>query len=134
MPPRTTKLSGSDGSASRLGTSAAQFFAEDVAVTRWASFIALAAIIVLFGFLFYQVMSAFLVPLFVAAVDSVWKPWSAEERAGWSVVVRGVAREVTQWAEREQLENIGLVPWARDAWRPVWVRVDAAEVTGRILR
>jgi uncharacterized protein len=60
--------------------------------------------------------------------------WNAEDRSGWSVVVRGVAREVAQWAEREQLENIGLVPWTRDAWRPMWVRVEPTEITGRVLR
>lgn len=60
--------------------------------------------------------------------------WDADTRSGWSVVVRGPAREVTQWAEREQLENLQLVPWARDVWRPLWIRVDAAEVTGRTLR
>lgn len=60
--------------------------------------------------------------------------WDADERSGWSVVVRGEAREVTQWAEREQLEHIGLVPWARDAWRPMWVRISVEEITGRVLR
>ena len=59
--------------------------------------------------------------------------WSAETRTGWSVVVRGLAREVTQWAEREQLESIGLVPWARDQWRPRWIRVEPTEITGREL-
>lgn len=59
--------------------------------------------------------------------------WSAETRTGWSVLVRGAAREVTQWAEREQLESIGLVPWARDVWRPRWIRVEPTEITGREL-
>jgi len=59
--------------------------------------------------------------------------WSAETRTGWSVLVRGAAREVTQWAEREQLESIGLVPWARDVWRPRWIRVEPVEMTGREL-
>ncbi|MEZ5408010.1 MAG: pyridoxamine 5'-phosphate oxidase family protein [Acidimicrobiales bacterium] len=59
--------------------------------------------------------------------------WSADTRTGWSVLVRGGAREVTHWAEREQLESIGLVPWARDVWRPRWIRVEPAEMTGREL-
>ncbi len=59
--------------------------------------------------------------------------WSAETRTGWSVLVRGAAREVSQWAEREQLEAIGLVPWARDVWRPRWIRVEPSEMTGREL-
>ncbi len=59
--------------------------------------------------------------------------WSADTRTGWSVLVRGEAREVSQWAEREQLESIGLVPWARDVWRPRWIRVEPTEITGREL-
>jgi hypothetical protein len=46
-------------------------------------------------------------------------------------VVTGVAREVTNWAEQEQLENVGLVPWARDQWRKMWVRIEPSEITGR---
>lgn len=60
--------------------------------------------------------------------------WNPEDRTGWSVVVRGEAGEVTQWAEREQLEHIGLVPWTRDAWRPLWIRIRVDEISGRILR
>ena len=37
-------------------------------MSRWVSFIVLAAIVVLFGFLFYQVMAQFLLPLFMAVV------------------------------------------------------------------
>jgi nitroimidazol reductase NimA-like FMN-containing flavoprotein (pyridoxamine 5'-phosphate oxidase superfamily) len=57
--------------------------------------------------------------------------WDAGSRTGWSVVVTGVAREVTNWAEQEQLENVGLVPWARDQWRKMWVRIEPSEITGR---
>ncbi|MDH3754135.1 MAG: pyridoxamine 5'-phosphate oxidase family protein [Acidimicrobiia bacterium] len=60
--------------------------------------------------------------------------WDASDRSGWSVVLTGVAREVTDWAEQEQLENIGLVPWAREKWRPMWVRIDPTEISGRVLR
>ncbi len=60
--------------------------------------------------------------------------WDPTDRTGWSVVVRGVAREVTHWAEIEQLENIGLTPWAKDEWRRMWVRVEPTEITGRVLR
>lgn len=59
--------------------------------------------------------------------------WDAETRSGWSVVLRGTAREVTNWAEREQLEAIGLVPWAKDAWRRIWVRIEPSEISGRML-
>jgi hypothetical protein len=59
--------------------------------------------------------------------------WDAAKRSGWSVVVIGTAREVTNWAEREQLENIGLVPWATGKGRPIWVRIDPEEISGRVL-
>lgn len=60
--------------------------------------------------------------------------WDAETRSGWSVVLRGTAREVTDWAEKEQLENIGLVPWAKDQWRRMWVRIEPSDMSGRVLR
>jgi nitroimidazol reductase NimA-like FMN-containing flavoprotein (pyridoxamine 5'-phosphate oxidase superfamily) len=59
--------------------------------------------------------------------------WDGVKRSGWSVLVKGVAREVTNWAEQEQLENIGLVPWARDQWRKIWVRIEPSEITGRFV-
>ena len=59
--------------------------------------------------------------------------WDPSDRSGWSVVVRGQAREVTDWAEKEQLENIGLVPWAKEAWRTRWIRVDPTSISGRVL-
>lgn len=60
--------------------------------------------------------------------------WDQDERAGWSVVVTGTAIEVTDWAETEELEQIGLVPWSRAKWRTMWVRVEPSEITGRVLR
>jgi nitroimidazol reductase NimA-like FMN-containing flavoprotein (pyridoxamine 5'-phosphate oxidase superfamily) len=60
--------------------------------------------------------------------------WDETARSGWSVVVTGVAREVTEWAERELLEQIGLVPWVREAWRTMWVRIEPSDISGRILR
>ena len=60
--------------------------------------------------------------------------WNPEDRSGWSVAVIGPAREVTNFAEREQLENIGLVPWAKDKWRPAWIRIQPQDITGRMLR
>ena len=56
-----------------------------------------------------------------------------DRRSGWSVVVKGRAEEVTQWAEAEQLEQQGLVPWAHGAWRTLWVRVVPDDITGRRL-
>ena len=60
--------------------------------------------------------------------------WSREDRSGWSIVVVGRAREVTNFAEREELEGIGLVPWTRERWRPMWVRIEPDTISGRLLR
>ncbi len=60
--------------------------------------------------------------------------WDAGDQTGWSVVVVGRARQVTGFAEQEQLENIGLVPWSKEQWRPIWIRVEADDVSGRVLR
>ena len=60
--------------------------------------------------------------------------WDASKRTGWSVVVQGVAREVTNWAEGGHLDQIGLVPWSKAAWRPIWVRIDPTMISGRVLR
>ncbi len=60
--------------------------------------------------------------------------WDADARSGWSVVLRGQASEVKGWAEIEQLENIGLVPWSREKWRPLWVKIEPTEISGRVLR
>jgi nitroimidazol reductase NimA-like FMN-containing flavoprotein (pyridoxamine 5'-phosphate oxidase superfamily) len=60
--------------------------------------------------------------------------WDAHDHSGWSVVITGVAREVTEWAEAERLENIGLVAWAHEKWRPIWVCIEPTEIAGRLLR
>ena len=60
--------------------------------------------------------------------------WDATTRTGWSVVVQGVAREVTNWAEDVRLDQIGLVPWAKAEWRPIWVRIEPTMISGRVLR
>lgn len=57
--------------------------------------------------------------------------WDPESRAGASVIVKGKAANVDQWAEREQLEQIGLEPWSNGPWRTTWIRVTPSEVTGR---
>ncbi len=60
--------------------------------------------------------------------------WDARARSGWSVVVHGVAREVENWAEEALLDEIGLVPWAKAEWRPIWVRIEPTSMSGRVLR
>ncbi len=57
--------------------------------------------------------------------------WDTQNRSGWSVLVRGVAEPVTEWAEVERLEQLDLVPWAREEWRRMWVRIVPSEITGR---
>lgn len=53
--------------------------------------------------------------------------------AGSSVLVKGQARAVTDWAEQEQLEQLSVRPWQRQPWRRGWVRVVPSEITGRKL-
>ena len=60
--------------------------------------------------------------------------WDADRRTGWSVVVQGVAREVTNWAEEARLDDLGLIPWARAEWRTIWVRIEPTTIAGRVLR
>ena len=60
--------------------------------------------------------------------------WDAHAKTGWSVVVRGQASEVTDWAEIAQLEEIGLTPWSKEAWRKLWVKIVPTEISGRVLR
>ncbi len=60
--------------------------------------------------------------------------WDADKRTGWSVVVQGLAHEVTHWAEEARLDDLGLIPWARAEWRPIWVRIEPTMISGRVLR
>ncbi|MFN3219743.1 MAG: pyridoxamine 5'-phosphate oxidase family protein [Acidimicrobiales bacterium] len=59
--------------------------------------------------------------------------WDPEDRSGWSVLIKGVAHRVSEWAEVEQLETQGLVPWSKREWRPYWVKIVPNEITGRRL-
>ena len=47
-------------------------------------------------------------------------------KVGWSVLVRGVAYEITHW----EAEHLPLEPWAPGARRR-WVRIVPGEITGR---
>jgi nitroimidazol reductase NimA-like FMN-containing flavoprotein (pyridoxamine 5'-phosphate oxidase superfamily) len=53
--------------------------------------------------------------------------------SGLSVIVKGTARAVTDWAEQEQLEQLPVRPWQRQPWRQGWVRIDPTEISGRKL-
>src|SRR6202140_1739688 len=50
--------------------------------------------------------------------------------AGWSVVVRGSAREVTDHDELDELRRGPLHSWATQSTEH-WVRIDIEEITGR---
>ena len=51
-------------------------------------------------------------------------------RTGWSVVVRGVAEEITDPRELRRLKLLPLDPWAPGE-KPHWIRIRARTVTGR---
>jgi nitroimidazol reductase NimA-like FMN-containing flavoprotein (pyridoxamine 5'-phosphate oxidase superfamily) len=53
-----------------------------------------------------------------------------ESRTGWSVIILGVAEDVTSPAEVRRLEALGLEPWAGGD-RPHWIRIRARTVSGR---
>ncbi len=59
--------------------------------------------------------------------------WSANERRGWSVLVRGAADAVVDADEIARLASLGLDPWLDAAADARWVRVRADEITGRRL-
>lgn len=56
-----------------------------------------------------------------------------DSHAGLSVLVKGRARAVEDWAEQEQLEQLDVRPWQRQPWRRGWIRIEPSEITGRKL-
>ena len=59
--------------------------------------------------------------------------WDAGRHTGWSVLVKGHGRQVENWAEQEQLEQLGLDPWSHGDWKVCWIRIEAEVVEGRTL-
>jgi len=51
-------------------------------------------------------------------------------RTGWSVIIRGVAEEVTNAADIRRLDALGMTPWAPGR-KSHWIRIRARAVTGR---
>jgi len=49
---------------------------------------------------------------------------------GWSVIVVGPAEEITNAAEVQRLEQLGLQPWAPGE-KPHWLRIRTTVVSGR---
>jgi hypothetical protein len=56
--------------------------------------------------------------------------YDADQRTGWSVVIRGVALSVEP-ADVAGLEKLGVSPWADRVARTHWVRIRAYSLTGR---
>jgi uncharacterized protein len=54
----------------------------------------------------------------------------ADARTGWSVIIIGMAEEVTNPSEIRRLDRLGLEHWAPGP-KPHWVRIRAWTVTGR---
>jgi CBS domain-containing protein/nitroimidazol reductase NimA-like FMN-containing flavoprotein (pyridoxamine 5'-phosphate oxidase superfamily) len=50
---------------------------------------------------------------------------------GWSVLVKGRAARVYDDETINQLERLGVEPWADAQQRPMWVRIAPTEITGR---
>ena len=51
-------------------------------------------------------------------------------RTGWSVIIHGVAAEMTRPGDLGHLHELGLEPWA-PGHKPHWVRIRAWTVSGR---
>ena len=51
-------------------------------------------------------------------------------RTGWSVIIRGVAEQVSNPTDIHRLDGLGMTPWAPGHKRH-WVRIRARTVTGR---
>jgi nitroimidazol reductase NimA-like FMN-containing flavoprotein (pyridoxamine 5'-phosphate oxidase superfamily) len=54
-----------------------------------------------------------------------------DRRAGWSVMVRGVATSVEDQEEVKRLNLLGVWPWADLVERTHWVRIRTYSMTGR---
>lgn len=59
---------------------------------------------------------------------------TAEDRSGWSVLVRGVAEEVTHPAQLVAARELPLESWAWDGGADRFVRIEPTVVTGRRIR
>ena len=55
------------------------------------------------------------------------------DHTGLSVLVKGRATAVTDWAEQELLEQLDVRPWQRQPWRRGWIRIVPSDITGRKL-
>jgi nitroimidazol reductase NimA-like FMN-containing flavoprotein (pyridoxamine 5'-phosphate oxidase superfamily) len=60
--------------------------------------------------------------------------YDPEMGEGWSVLIRGIAEEVTDPTEVSQLDELRLESWALDGAADHWVRVPATVISGRLTR
>jgi nitroimidazol reductase NimA-like FMN-containing flavoprotein (pyridoxamine 5'-phosphate oxidase superfamily) len=51
-------------------------------------------------------------------------------RVGWSVIIQGITEEITNPAELQRIEALGLEPWA-PGHKDHWIRIRARTVSGR---
>ena len=56
---------------------------------------------------------------------------SSREAWGWSVLVRGVAQEITDRTELERVQSLGMESWALDGTADRYVKIELTIVTGR---
>jgi uncharacterized protein len=70
----------------------------------------------------------------VRSADAVFEIDDIDEatRTGWSVIIRGMTREVIDPLQTRRLDGLGLEPWASGD-KPHWIEIRAWTVTGRRL-
>jgi len=56
---------------------------------------------------------------------------SSSEPWGWSVLVRGVAEEITDRTELQRVQSLGMESWALDVTADRYVKIELTIVTGR---
>lgn len=66
-----------------------------------------------------------------AAVSFQVDSWSEQGRSGWSVLVHGVAHDVTEPDRERTLEGAGLEVWVRGSFPTRWIEIQPLEVSGR---
>jgi uncharacterized protein len=59
--------------------------------------------------------------------------WDREDQMAWSVLLTGIAHEVTQMIESLDVTEIGVTPWQAGS-KPTFVRLVPNSVTGRSFR
>lgn len=66
-----------------------------------------------------------------AAVAFEVDSWDEAQRTGWSVLVHGTAHQVTDTAQEDALEQLGLESWVQSPQATHWIEIHPLEITGR---